>query len=305
MKRKQKYILLSLLLLSLILCVLFVEPDKEFLFANASGDCSGRSHLMHNAIYKKNQEPETVLFGSSRTMNGIQDSLLNSLPGKKFLNLGYCRFGRNLDYFFIEEYCKYHHPETIVLEVRAQEDANSHAVAPFFLSVPQLAKDAFTGNPKAVGDLYNKWLCNLKFVRSSLFNKPLRLDTQIAIAYGFWHSGKPIGLQKLEEERSRDSIKWLEEKGKHQELNSNSEFYFKKLKQLCGEKKITLYFLYLPNYGNGKGEPAQAAEYRSYGNLLLPPDSLVNNAQYFSDFSHLNPRGAARMSLWLKKTLDP
>src|SRR4051812_32433524 len=111
MKRRIKYLIFILLIITGVLIVFFTKPSPEFLFANAAGDCSGRSTFMYNALYTNQTNADVVFFGSSQTMNSINDSLLNTFGKQKFLNLGYCRYGRNLDYFFIENYCNHHQPK--------------------------------------------------------------------------------------------------------------------------------------------------------------------------------------------------
>jgi hypothetical protein len=103
MTARNKYYITFTLISLLIASVFFIQPPKSFLFQNAKGDCSGRSEFMYNALYTNKTNADVVLFGSSKTLNGINDSMLNRLGEETYLNLGYCRFGRNLDWFFIDE----------------------------------------------------------------------------------------------------------------------------------------------------------------------------------------------------------
>lgn len=297
---KPIYLFVTTFLLAVVLTVLLVSPSLEFRFKNVVGDCSGRSLFMYNAIYKNDQDAEVIFIGSSKTMNAINDSMMSRLGSQTFLNLGYCRFGRNLDYFFIEQYCKTHHPKKLVLEVREREGDNSHAVAPFFLPLDQLLADAFSFNGDLFPDLYNKWLCNLKFIRSRLFNTDETGIPSVDPHCGFFNTSQPpdlrqISEQKLKEERARAKNPGLH----HEPLNRNAALYFKKIKALCEAHHIRLYFLYLSSYANLSERPYSYDSYRSMGTYLSLPDSMLQNLSNFHDFGHFNPKGAGSASRYL------
>jgi len=303
MSRRKKYLCFVSALGLLILLVLFIKPGNAFLFSNAKGDCSGRSVFMYNALYTDSSQIDAALFGSSKTMNGVNDSLMNSFNNAHFLNLGYCRFGRNLDYFFINEFCKKHHPKKIILEVRETEGDNTHALSPFFLSVSSISEGVVSGRTEVFEDLYNKWLCNLKYLRTKLFHKEIKMDT-LKIKHGFWYGNKETDIQALIIKKNKDSIERITNQPTYSKMNSNSNYYFIKLKKLCSEKRIELYFLYLPSYGNLSKQPAQKKDYETFGKVLIPPDSIVCKSTNFSDYNHLNKQGADILSLWLKNALN-
>src|SRR5689334_3656787 len=131
MSRKLKYTLVCIFILVVTGSVLLIEPSKEYLFLNAKGSCHGRTVLMYNAIYRNLKEPDVSLFGSSRMMHCVNDSLLNAMRKAQYLNLSYCMFGRNLDCFFAEQYCLNHKPKKIVFEIRGSEENTSHKLSPF------------------------------------------------------------------------------------------------------------------------------------------------------------------------------
>jgi len=306
MKRRTKYILLCLVPAGALLAVLFAEPDKSFLFANDSGDCNGRSIFMYNALYNNPNQADVLLVGSSKTMNGINDSMLNRLGGQKFLNLGYCRFGRNLDYFFVEQYCHLHHPKALVLEVREHESQGSHPVSPFLLPLDQLAVSAFCMSGDFFPDLYNKWLCNLKFIRKKLFNPGANTEVPpVDARAGFWYGYKPPVPEELKQQRYSDSCTLASEKPSSNEaLNAGSEFYLSKIAALCKAKHMRLYLLYLSSYGNLWKTPASYESYLRYGAFLSVPDSILQDVNNFSDFGHFNLQGANKASLWLAGQLN-
>ncbi len=189
---KAKYIITLSLVISLVVGVFFIEPPIAYLFFNSKGDCSSRSLFMYSAIYQNKTEKDVVLFGSSKTMCGINDSLLNQIGKERILNLGYCRFGRNLDMFFIKEYCKTHHPKKIVLEVRQIESGETHPLTPFLMPL-----NAFSFNQNIIEDLYNKWLCNLKYSRNKIFAKTKLASFPQLNQYGYWQRNTTAHLPDL------------------------------------------------------------------------------------------------------------
>ncbi len=300
MKSRKVYIVLLLFFLALVLSLFLVKPDEAFLFQNAKGDCSGRSIFMYNALYKDRLNAKVVFFGSSRTMNDVNDSLMNASANKRFLNLGYCRFGRNLDYFFVEEYCRLHHPDKIVLEVREEEGSASHPLTAFLLPVSEIAEGALYLDPALFKNLYNKWLCNLKFARGQIFGETPEEPAAVNTSHGFWYGNKATDIAPLIQKRHQDSLYLQREGPQHPDFGLSPEYYFKKLKTLCKQKNIELCFLFLPSYGNLGGKPLQMKDYTVYGKTLMPPDTILKNVLNFSDYGHLNKRGADRLSIWLQ-----
>ncbi|MBA3680171.1 MAG: hypothetical protein H0W73_03140 [Bacteroidetes bacterium] len=284
----------------LFFAVLFIVPDKEFLFKNALGDCSGRAQFMYNALYTDKKEADVVLFGSSRIMNGVYDSAFGK---NKILNLGYCRFGRNLDAFFIEEYLKTHQPKKIILEVRSEEGSNSHPLTPFLMPVSKIANDFYTLDGDVISNLYNKWLCNLKFTRSKIFTIEDATVFETKVQYGFWANLTDPDLIAITAKRVEDSLELLTETPQ-KKMNRNSEFYFEKIKKACDEKNVKLYFLYIPSFGNVYKRPALQKEYLTYATCIIPPDSVFCNSSNFADYNHLNKNGARQLSIWFNNYLE-
>ncbi|MEO6303484.1 MAG: hypothetical protein ABIP51_09935 [Bacteroidia bacterium] len=299
MSNRIKYFIFCGALLVLFLAVFFAVPDNKFLFKNSLGDCSGRAQFMYNKLYNTKTKADVVLFGSSRIMNGVNDSTFGK---NKILNLGYCRFGRDLDEFFVEEYLKSHQPSKIIIEVRGSEGDNSHPLTPFLMPVSKIAEEFYTLDVDVFSNLYNKWLCNLKYIRNKLFDKSDTLSFENNSEYGYWENYTEKDEKKLIDKRAEDSLELLTEKPNV--TNRNAEFYLSKIKELCEQKKIQLLFLYIPSYGNVCKTPELQKIYSENGTCILPPDSIFCNINNFADYNHLNKAGAKKFSLWLNKVLE-
>ncbi len=296
-----KYTLLSLVFLLPLAIILFIEPDRRFLFENARGDCSGRAFFMYKAIYESEYNPEIVYFGSSRTMNSVNDSLLSKGSEFRHLNMGYCRFGRNMDCFFIKEYLQHHQPKSIVVEIRELEDGVAHPLTPFLLPLKDVATEAKHLDPNFFTHVYDKFLCNLKYLRAQIFQNDSSFKRQVNIYSGYWPRQELANPLTLWNERRKDSLKLHVDDHYNVAMNNSSASYFEEMAGLCKEKNIKVYYLYLPSFGNVCTLPALKKEYTKYGQLILAPDSIWKNAGNFSDYGHLNQKGAHVLSVWLQK----
>ena len=301
MNRKTKYIIFLVAIACFFFFILFVVPDKAFLFENSLGDCSGRAQFMYTALYKQDNNADVVFFGSSRTMNSINDTVKAK---KKLLNLGYCRFGRNLDQFFIEEYLITHKPSEIILEVRADEGDNSHPMTPFLMPVSKIAEGFITPDVDVFSNLYNKWLFNLKYIRHNLFSKKDNTNFLSYDKQGFLENLTKTNVDDLNAKRAKDSIEVMAENTEQKKLNHNSDFYFKRIKEVCDQKKVKIRFLYLPAYGNVYKKPLCKNAYSGYGQCIIPPDSIFCDPSNFADYNHLNGKGASKFSVWLNNFLE-
>lgn len=301
MNKRTRYIIFLLAIICFFFSILFITPTKVFLFENSMGDCNGRTRFMYSALYEQKNNADIVLFGSSRTMNSIN----GTIKGKyKVLNLGYCRFGRNLDQFFIEEYLNTHTPSEIILEIRADEGANSHPMTPFLMPVSKICEGFKALDADVFSNLYNKWLFNLKYVRSKLFEKNCKNDFATNDSQGFLENLIKTDANELNLKRAKDSVELISENTEQKKLNHNSEFYFNKIKILCDQKHVKLRFLYLPNYGNVYKKPLCENAYSNFGKCIIPPDSIFCDPSNFADYNHLNGKGAVKFSNWLNNFLE-
>jgi hypothetical protein len=60
----------------------------------------------------------------------------------------------------------------------------------------------------------------------------------------------------------------------------------------------------LPEYGYPKCELLEKGTYQKYGDILVPPDSILSNQKYWGDENHMNIAGAKSYSQWLTKEIN-
>ena len=90
--------------------IFFIKTNREFCYNYVKGDCDQRGKLLYKKMYEDKNKVDYLFVGSSKTWNDINDELLENLINNpnsshvSLFNVGYCRFGRNLDYLFCKEF---------------------------------------------------------------------------------------------------------------------------------------------------------------------------------------------------------
>ena len=106
----KKIILFALPLFIFFSIIFFIRTDREFCYNYIKGDCDARGKLFYKKLVSESDNIDYLFIGSSKTMNGINDQLIedsiNAHQKNKIhlYNAGYCRFGRNLDFLLCKEF---------------------------------------------------------------------------------------------------------------------------------------------------------------------------------------------------------
>jgi hypothetical protein len=290
---------LIVLALCTVISVCLVSPPPEFLFAYSKGECAGRTVMMYNALYRKQQTFEMSFFGSSKMLNGISDSLLNKKAPGTALNLGHCRFGRNLDEFFVEQFLKNNKCKKIILEVRDNEGEGIHPSSPFLLNNADFFRDELFSLDQPFNMLYARFLVHLKYLRSRLFKNEYRVP-EVEVNNGFWTSRGQMDKKQLDQIRTtnfNDDVMPVPLAGKDPMRS------FSRIAEISRKAGVQLYFLYLPPLGKGTRLPGGYLDLVNLGKLILLPASISDNAGYYSDENHFNRAGALAATGFIEKLM--
>jgi hypothetical protein len=65
---------------------------------------------------------------------------------------------------------------------------------------------------------------------------------------------------------------------------------------LPGRITVKIVFLYLPESGSNLKYPHLNDYYKSFGKLIVLPDSILTNTQNWKDATHFNDSGALKVS---------
>lgn len=277
--------------------------ERRMLFQHLTNDCANRSIWIYDRIFENHKPIDIAFLGSSHTMNGINDNLIQERLNINTVNLGYCRFGEDLIYVFLKEIIKTKELKTVIIEVREDEERNSHPIFPYIaetrdvmLAMPLFNRDIFRN--------YYRHLCyRLEVIKNSLFhnleNVEIRKDE-----HGFSSFQDTASLEMLQRIKIIRSIKKPEmgrfERGFFMKFPGT---YLGKIFEICKNKNIKIIFLYLPAYGSKIQIPNEYKTYIKYGRVLIPPAEILNRASNWYDDSHLNLTGARELSGWVAAEL--
>lgn len=263
MKKLIKLILI--LSLSIIITLLAFPINRRILFQQLTNDCANRSTWIYDRIFENDKAIDIAFLGSSRTMNGVNDNLIQERLNMKTVNLGYCRYGVDLIYVFLKEIIKTRELKTAIIGVREDEDRYSHPIFQYIaetrdvmLAMPFFNKDIFR-------NYYRHLYYRLEVIKNSLFhnleNVEIRKDE-----HGFSSFQDTASLEMLQRIKIIRSIK------KPELTRFEKDFFMKfpraymeKIFEICKNKNIKIIFLYLPAYGSKIQIPNEYGTYIKHG----------------------------------------
>lgn len=303
-------LLFSLPIIIVLAIIFFTKVSRGFCYNYIKGDCDARGKLFYKRIYSKAHTIDYLFIGSSKTMNGINDDLIedtinNGKSGKlRLYNAGYCRFGRNLDYLFLKEFASRHKLKKVFLEVRSNESTTSHPIFPYLASSSEILDGINAVNGKIFKEIYNHELMAIDYLRFKAgFEIPENNSETMK-----WHGYNNIE-RIMNEKELRDAGLNEINKAEKNKINKDalefkySNYYLNRIISFCKEKNIELSFIYLPSFGGEKVAPAFLEEYNKEGKVIFGPDSIYKNVTYWKDAAHFNTAGATAYSNFLAKEL--
>ncbi len=285
--------------------IFFIKTNREFCYNYVKGDCDQRGKLLYKKMYEDKNKVDYLFVGSSKTWNDINDELLENLintpdsyPHRLF-NVGYCRFGRNLDYLFFKEFLKRNQVKKIFLEVRADESTTSHPMFPYLASGKEVLEGAFALNTSLFPEIYDHLLMNINYFRCKINLTSADSNKTNPFLHGYNNIEKTIAPELL------DKFYEEETKQKHGSALTYrfSNYYLQKIRSLCEKRKIELAFIYLPSYANVNKTPAFLKKYEEWGKVIIAPDSIFKNKTYWKDVAHFNSYGATAYTKFLSTQL--
>lgn len=286
--------LIFLLTLAGIWLMAYLPFSKQYAYNQMLESC-GRGNWTYCRIFENKTPVDIAFIGSSRTICGIQDSLLETLLSGQVhtANLAFCRYGRPLHYVIFKDLLHHHHPSVLVLEVTEKESRFSHPDFPYIAESEDLVfpfhrqgyfRQLIIGTQSRLEFSLKKWLGQLpefqKDPKNHLYDPHPRQGDPAVLAAKLNNPPKPDGLEKH----------WV---------YHTSKWYLKKMAELAKTEGVTLKFLFLPSYGGHGGRPSEEIFYRRFGEVLTPPDSIFQKPEYWVDGDHLNDNGAALLTCWL------
>ncbi len=296
---------IAVFLLPIVAGVYILPANEARVFNGLENDCAGRGQWIYHRLYESDQPVDLAFLGSSKTIHSVNPMILEESTGLNVANLGYCRYGRNLQYNFLKRLIQQKEPRFVVVEVRYSENPYSHPIFPYVASVSDLLTAYPFYNKDWFTDELTAFQYRLQMAQEDLFSDYQNSTTGPPDTSE--HSFQPLigdagksDLQLMREKRQKgdDRTAW-----KRDFDNTFPHAYLKRMWRLCEKHGVKLLFLYLPNYGVPAGKPLSWEQYAKYGALMIPPDSILDKPENWADPNHLNHRGTSAMTQWLKAEL--
>jgi hypothetical protein len=297
-----KKFILQVLLFSLpplVVCagILFMEPERKEMWTRSPDDCDNRGSWIYQRIFTDTTPIQIAFLGTSHTINGIQDTLIgriyNDATGQNFhaVNLGYCRFGNEMQYIILKDLLEHKRPLLVVIEINEGMGQSSHPMYPYYASNKDLLSPASFLNQAVPVNYYNGFLSRLTHWRSDLYGFQ---DTAWPQFQSYGYRGYP-GVAPEEE---------LIEPEKNPESGSvDGQAYprawITKTVELCNASLVQVKFLYIPSY-HDQPKPLEGFNfYTNKADVWIMPRDSVSEKSLWRDQDHLNDAGASVFSRWL------
>lgn len=290
---------------STLLCYL-LPYEKEYGYSQMLESC-GKSEWLHHRIFNSNTPIDIALIGSSQTLCGIQDSILEYNLSKnnnqllRVANLGFCRYGRSLHYGIIKDLFKNHSPSILVIEVREKESRFNHHDFQHIADREDILDFNFhnTYFKQILEGAKNRF----DFIFKQTTEGNLISNSTDEYSDYFYFTKKIVADSTILNKRKKENSNKTKSNNKFNWQYFMSKNYLQKIKTLADQHKSQLYFLYLPSYGSSITTPKETSFYRKIGHLLIPPKSIMENPTNWVDHNHLNYNGSVILTDWLSENI--
>lgn len=311
MKKFLKHTLLFILPVLIGWIILFIIPtDHKRAYHYLTDDCDGRAAWMYQRIYESKLPIDIAFLGSSHTINGVNDTLINnelanySASKKKTCNLGYCRLGRDLTYVFMKALIRQKGTKTFIIEVYTDENGISHPVFSFLADSREIIDPRVLLNKNYFPNLYKSSVSKLMYIRQNIFEEPYVNKYKSPEQMGFNSNNFEADTNELRIKKERRYKKKFKQSNLLRDIDLQfPHAWLKAMSELAKSNDAEIVFLYIPSYGSPEKQPIEMETYTQYGQVWIAPDSIFTNKKNWYDHEHLNINGANSFSTWIAKKL--
>ena len=294
-------------LLAIPLVTLFILPySEEFAYHYIQHDCYNHGAWIYDRIVHNPAPIDIAFIGSSHSIHAYQDKKIEEMLGADYhlANLGYCRYGRNLEYALVRMLLERKTPKLIVIEVHEDEEKNSHDIFPYLAKTNDLLLTPAPVNRDYFSDLFYGASARLEYFKAKYIFRKIYLDPSPEL-YGYAATERNVSPEELRENQTA----WQKRRGSNpiqalEKIQMKYPLtYLEKTITLIKERNIPFLFVYLPEYGSKQTSPKYAAYYQNLAPMLIPPQSILNDTSNWMDASHLNDKGSELLSKWMAEQL--
>ncbi len=289
-------------MLPVLLGLLVLPVNKRLKYEGLINDCFNHGIWIYDRIHYNEKPVDIAFLGSSHTINGVNDRLIEQGLEDQDLNVanfGYCRLGRNLSYVMLKEILSEKSPKYVVLEVREDESKYSHPIFPFvakttdvILANPFFNKDLFA-------DIWTHLAYKVDLTQQIIYERQSEIPNKVH-DFGFATSKDTATMALLDDASARRSHSPKEVTPLERKIQlSYPRNFLRKMAHQCQNNGIEIIYLYLPVYGSKQKLPKEYKTYSTYGRVLIPPQSIIEDPSNWFDDSHFNQTGANKLASWL------
>lgn len=305
MKKFLKYIVLFFLPLILGIVFLFLIPvDKNFSYHFVKGECDNKASWIYQRIFANKENIDIAFTGASQTSCAIMDEYLEKELTKvtghdiKVANLGYCRRGRDIQYIMLKDLFQQKKPKILVIEVAEDEPKKSHPVFPYLAESHDLWGSFVFLNQRYLRNIWKGVAVRFEYLKHVLFRDESQIKNQNTERFGYLPSSQiaePEIIKQNETDWTNRLSQSKPEFVRNMELNY-SKHYIEKIVKLARQNNCEVVFLYLPESGSKLKNPILTDYYKTLGDLILLPDSIIKDRTNWKDATHFNDSGAVKVS---------
>lgn len=305
-----KLSLLGLPIICLLLALLFAPVDKKFAYHYLEGDFS-KAAWIYKSIFTKEAPLDVVFIGTSHTLNGVNDSLiqmkLNQQLDKtiKVSNLSLNHPGANAHYAIVKDLLKKKKPKMLILEVREVEARFSHFAFPIIADKEDVLLPELFPNVFLFRDYMYRIQSRYSYYKHQLVPRQENITEWNQRSFGYLPNSNSISAEELEKHlqaKLNSPLFYLGEDFRDIEFGMGKK-YMQKIHLLAKENNVELVFLYLPFFGAPVERPVEYDFYSQMGEIWSPPSEILDAPEHWSDLYHVNDVAATKLAAWITDKL--
>jgi hypothetical protein len=283
---------------------------------------------VYERIHFDRRPVDVVVLGPSTAALGLSSPRMESvLAGDRkpalVANFAIIADGRNVEWAELDELYKAKTPRVIVVAVDGETHRWGHPAFKYIAPATSLVTPPALPSHNFVYDASYLPYRQLELFGALLFPNAFGLDRQFDAAR---YASFPIDLtvthgmpdgQWINMDRALPLSELLVQRKKYarqlardttpapiaQVLNADDHGYIREIHRLAAAHGTKIVFVYIPTF-DGPDSPQDAAFYRQYGDLLIPP-GIAQTSEYYEGALHLNHAGAMALSDQVARAVEP
>jgi hypothetical protein len=307
-----RYLFLFLLPVFIFVAVLFIMPlDKQYAYHFLRNECNDKGAWIYDRIFINPHPVDMAFIGSSRTKASVMEAAAEDDFRKMGMNisvanLGYCRWGRNLDYTIAKDLLTHKKVRYLIVELHEEEERLSHIDFAYVADSKDVLNPVLFFNQEVFKDYYHALAIRFEIFKKNLLQIrprfPINNDDH---GYGYSMQQADTAYLSMILRNRRERKQYVDTKFEKWINIKYPLKYIEKIATMADAKGCKVFFLYLPGYSADQ-QPVHAFDYcMKFGPVFIIPDSIQNNRANWRDDAHFNDSGASKMMRWLTMQMAP